>query len=502
MVVRSLVVAAVAAGLLAAGQAPAKAASIPVSDPASFAAALASAQPGDVIQLANTTFPRLTISQRYATPVTVEGSGSTVVGGFSITGARNVTIEGLTVSLQGGASAASTITNSLGIRFDQVKFIGASQGGGAGLDISSNSSSITISNGEFTLCRSFCLKPNGTAITVTGTSFHDCYNCDMVRGGGSGITLSGDQFLRALKGAGGTNHNDLIQIMGGGPWTITDDLFGPHEFGAAQVYVNPNPHNASNPIHDITIASNIFNGSSGYAIRIGVGSASAVGRPTGVKIVNNTIMSGRLSSILLLPGWASSAPAAQPIVANNILALQAAGQCALATWSRNLNLSGSPCPGDIAGQVALEADGVPTTASPLIVGRANPQYAPATDYYGHPRSAVSPTIGAIELPSNVPAAITLVAPRTVTVHLTLLRRSIWRLAVPLQLRNATALVAQFKIHGRSISTATHPVKGLARYRLLVSVPKAARRAGSYSIALRALGVARPAVAAVVVRIVA
>ena len=43
----------------------------------------------------------------------------------------------------------------------------------------------------------------------------------------------------ALSGTHGDNHNDLIQILGGGPWTIVRSHFGQRNNGAAQVYVDP-----------------------------------------------------------------------------------------------------------------------------------------------------------------------------------------------------------------------------------------------------------------------
>ena len=499
MTMRRAVAVAAAVCALAVGPVPANAATIPVADSSSFTSALASARPGDVIQLAAATFPRLTVSAvKYSTPVTIVGSQGTVVGGFSISHARNVTISGLTISPANGIDAVTTVDKSEGISFDRVQFVGANPGGGVGLDISSSSSSIQVTGSEFTLCHSFCLQPSGSGITVTTTNFHDCYDCDMIRGGGSGVTLSGNTFVRALKGPGG-NHNDLLQITGGGPWTISGNHFGTHEHGAAQIYVNPGSGNSSKPVHDLTIASNLFDGDTGYAVRLGVGSASAVGAPTAVRIVNNTIVSGKNASVFLVSGWASVAPTARPIVANNIIGVSSR-QCELATWSHNLDLTGTSCPGDSSGTLSIGTDGVPA-ASPLIVGQGDPAYAPKTDFFGHPRNTAAPTIGAVELGgAPPPATLRLTAPKAMSARLRQLKAAGWRLTVPLTLKGAATLVVHVQVGGKSVTTTTRRTVGLTAYRLVLVLPAAARRAGTVTIAMAATSGAHVVKATTVVKI--
>ena len=63
--------------------------------------------------------------------------------------------------------------------------------------------------------------------------------------------ISDSDLHDALTGTHGDNHNDLIQILGGGPWTIERNHFGVRANGAAQVYVDPRAGDAG-PVHDVT----------------------------------------------------------------------------------------------------------------------------------------------------------------------------------------------------------------------------------------------------------
>ena len=477
-------------------QAPAQAADIPVADATSFAQALASAKPGDVIRLASTSFPRLTVGRQFTSTVTIAGSGSTTVDGLTVAGAANVTFEDMQISPAGSVSALSTVIGSSGIRFKDVHFVGAQPGGNVGLDIGKDSSDVQVVGGEFTLCKSACLKPGGRNIVVTGTQFHDCYDCDMVRGGGSAVTLNRDTFDRALVGAGG-NHNDLIQIMGGGPWTIVNDRFGAHEHGAAQIYVNPGPGRATNPLHDVAIENSVFAGESGIAIRIGIGS-SATYAPTGVKIVNNTILSGRISSIFLTDGWADVAEAARPIVANNIVSLAAGAGCGRGTWIANVVLTGTACATDRLARLTIGADGVPPSSAASILSTGDPLYAPLTDIFGHKRNG-RPDIGAIQYSTAAPLA--LVAPRLLGRMLGQLRQSQWHLSVPLTLTSASGLSVDAKAGGRIVARLTRTAKSTSsRYVLQFVLPQTVRRSGTLVLTIRATGGGKAVTRTVVVRI--
>jgi hypothetical protein len=255
---------------------------------------------------------------------------------------------------------------------------------------------VLVFDSEFTQCRAnkACLLAHGSAISIQSTRFHDCFDCDMIRGAGSRVSISGSSFDRALRGLHG-NHNDLIQVMGGGPWTISANRFGMRQGGAAQVYVNPGIRNTTKPIHDVTIASNIFTGTMAFALFVAGGQKSGIGAPRNVRIVNNTILSGSQSAVRLSDAFRTLAPDERPIVANNIFAVSNGALCGAAAMSRNLIEKGRGCKGDLKGLARLADDEAPTPQSRLVIDRAVPRYAPARDFYGRVRIR-RPDLGAVE----------------------------------------------------------------------------------------------------------
>jgi hypothetical protein len=167
--------------------------------------------------------------------------------------------------------------------------------------------------------------------------------------------------------------------------------------GAAQVYANPGLTNKSDPIRDLLIASNIFTGKGGLAIRIGVGQVSLTPAPKNVRIINNTILSGRISAIFFPPSWDPIPAAARPLVANNILHSVDPGNCRRGRFIKNLVLVGPSCPRNLRGDAKLDlATAAPTKRSSLVVNKADRRYAPKTDFYDHQRNG-PPDLGAIEL---------------------------------------------------------------------------------------------------------
>src|SRR5262249_28876524 len=136
--------------------------------------------------------------------------------------------------------------------------------------------------------------------------------------------------------------NDIIQIQGGQRWQIIGNRLGNHQFGAAQIFLSPS-HDCSpghptrpvdscpagtrdNPISDVLIASNLLTSFPGarqsFAFRMRVETHCSAGSlPKNVEIVNNTILSGTSSSILLSPLYAGVDASARPLIANNVLAL-------------------------------------------------------------------------------------------------------------------------------------------------------------------------------------
>ena len=83
-------------------------------------------------------------------------------------------------------------------------------------------------------------------------------------------------------------HNDHIQIMGGGPWTIVGNRFGDRGGGAASVFVSEGPNNTSNRVHDVLVESNIFKGKSTghYGVVLGGSVGGGVGLRRGGRRVS------------------------------------------------------------------------------------------------------------------------------------------------------------------------------------------------------------------------
>jgi hypothetical protein len=376
----------------------------PVTNVAGLQSALNSVQPGGTIHLAAGTFPQFTLTgHRYSAPVTIVGAGrSTVMNGIMIFNSANLAFQGVRFA-PAGRSATVNVDTSSGVSFSHVTFDGQSETLGANLQVQSRAANVSVTDSAFTLCGSgrACVIAHGTGISVLRNSFDQMIDSDGVRGVGSNVTITANTFDHALRGSG-ENHNDFVQIMGGGPWSITRNKFGDRNHGGGQVFLKPSNGNARAPIHDVNVASNIFYGNMPFAMQVGPGNG-LVPPASNVSIVNNTILSGTAGAIRLVPELAQLPVAQRPVIANNIEAVNSSGYCAprARTTSRNLVVSGQPCPGDLTGNPALGPLYQPTSASVKVIGQADPRYAPPTDYVGHPHG-VHPDIGAIYFGSPVP----------------------------------------------------------------------------------------------------
>ena len=484
----TLRVVAIAALVLLATGPSGRAAETPVVDVGGLKAALARAQPGDVIRLANGSFSAVAVEGRsYAGTVHIAGSGSTQVAGITVSKSTNVSFEDLTVKPTSPREVRVTVKGSSLIAFSRVRFLGSAELG-VNLDIARDSSQIRVTDSEFTMCQSGapCLQPGGRNITVLRTSFHDCFDCDMVRGGGSGVTIADSSFERALRRSG-KSHNDLIQIMGGGPWKLERNRFGERKFGAAQVFIGPGANNTSNPVHDVTVASSLFTGDMAHAIFVGAGQQQKTGPPQRVTIVNNTILSGHSGAIRLGEPFASLAADQRPTVANNILGVSPNGNCSRAVMVRNLVLSGKPCSGELSGVANLDASGAPTAASSTVIDAADPAYAPPLDLLGHGRKG-APDIGAIEYGASAPAApLSLTVAKKLGFRIGAIRAGGWKLKVTVGLRSGTTLTARLLQGKRTLTTKRYAVSGKTRLTFSLPLAASARKAKRLVLSLRLTG---------------
>jgi hypothetical protein len=395
-------VAVLVAGAGAPPAAAAPAAVYRVTDEASFVAALAKAGPGDVVELADGTYPVLTVAGESG--VSITGGRGARLDGIVISRSSDVTLRGVTVTPAGDRRANVIVEeSSSGVVIEDVLVDGRDELVGAGIVADETVSDLTIRDSELTNCGrgTRCVGANRSHdVVVSGNRFHDCLSCDFIRASG-GMTIRGNTFDRAVNGSceqDGTScpHNDLVQILGGGPWRIVGNRFGEREGGAASIYVSPGLNDQDNPIHDVDIVSNVFSSTSGrYAIKI-KGGAAAGTLIDGVSIVNNTVMSGTLESLALETGWESLGSDERPLVANNIFLTMKSTACGRGIYVANVVKQGNVrCAGLRKANPALNKNGGPTKASRAVVNKADPGYAPKTDFYGRFRNG-KPDIGAIE----------------------------------------------------------------------------------------------------------
>jgi len=285
-----------------------------------------------------------------------------------------------------------------------------------------DSSHVVIRRSEFRHCGdrselfANCLQLQQRArhISVINSWFHDCRGCDFIHGRfGLGLTLWGNRFDRSLPCSMNRHrcgHQDLIQLFSGRGLLVERNTFGIYKLGAAQLYL-------VGGVDHVTIANNVFRGTDprvpGYRARVAliVGSRDESRVPLGVKIVNNTILTGARR----IDGYAGSIRMSgvywrlqrrkRPLLANNVIGLVEDPHhvCSVARAAvANVVLRGIACRGPKrAGLAHLDAKGRPTSASEALIGRASRQYAPRVDFTGR-RRGPTPDIGAYEYRGKAP----------------------------------------------------------------------------------------------------
>lgn len=386
-------------------RAPAAAAAphaIPASDGASLEAALQRASAGETIELAAGAYPHVTVDGKKG--ITISGPRGATLDGITFKGASDVTLKGVTIAPAGDQRAEIVLSGSTNVTVEGVLIDGRDEAVGAGLVADETVNGLTLRDSEVTNCGEGqrCVAADSTAkVLVVGNSFHDCFSCDFIRGS-SGMTIRRNTFERAVAGrceAEGREcaHNDIIQVMGGGPWSIVGNRFGDSEGGGGALFVSLGRNNEDNPIHDVLIASNVFTGAvRHFAVNVTGDEAAPAGLISGITIVNNTILSGQTAAISLADAWATLPEAQRPLVANNVFGrLRNKDICNRGRFVANVVVVGSTCTGVTRGRTALAADGAPTKASTALRDKADPRYAPKRDLAGRKRVG-KPDIGAIE----------------------------------------------------------------------------------------------------------
>jgi hypothetical protein len=301
----------------------------------------------------------------------------------------------------GTQPAIADIRASHDITFSNVRFLGVEEDRGVAVQLDSDDSDITISHSEFSRCQHglACILAQGRELTIDHVRFHTVRDADVIRGAAADVTISDSDLHDALPGTHGDNHNDLIQILGGGPWTIQRNHFGVRANGAAQIYVDPRS-GPRGPAEDIHVYSNLFTGSNKdmfFAVEVRTPAESATPLADGVEIVNNTIVSANVAAITLADEYAKVPLDKRPLVENNILGLQKRNLCGVARMKTNVVEAGNACPGDRTGDAQLDSDYRPTAASAKLLANGTSDGAPATDKAGKKR-VDPPTVGAFELP--------------------------------------------------------------------------------------------------------
>jgi hypothetical protein len=334
-------------------------------------------------------------------PIRLVGRPSTMLSGIEIKRSKNVSVTGLRVTPDGSQPAIADVSASSDITFRDVRFLGTEEDSGVALQLDPDDRDITIAQAEFAHCQHglACILAQGRGLVIDHVRFHDVRDADVIRGAADDVTISDSDLHDALAGTHKDNHNDLIQILGGGPWTIERSHFGVRSNGAAQVYVDPRSGPAG-PVHDVHVESNLFTGSNPdmfFAVNVRDPAQSSVPLASGVEFVNNTIVSANIAAIVLADEYAKVPASQRPLIENNILGRQKHPLCKVARTFSNVIGSGPSCPGDRRGTPSLDGKGSPSAASASLLARGTSDGAPDTDMHGRKRSD-PPTIGAVELP--------------------------------------------------------------------------------------------------------
>src|SRR6185295_1006113 len=338
-----------------------------VGTDAELTAALASALPGDTIQLAPAAYAPVTLTGRGGpgADLTLAGDAGATVSGMTITGSQRIVVSGL--GLVPAATAAQIrVASSSAVTFKALHVDGGAGGAGASMDIAATATGVVIIDSTFLHCSSpYCIRTMSPDVVIQHNTFDDLDDSDAVHGFGGGV-IRANHMDHALPHGGG-NHNDFIQIGAGGPWTIDGNWFGVRTGGAASIWLDPINGGL---IHDAVIENNVVTGHvAGQYVGIFVGGDGTPAEllPRTISVINNTVISGLSNSLRFGRGYATLPVAERPLVANNA-GERLLDMCDRIRSGHNVFGVGQACTAtDVIGNPHLDANGAPTAASTLLI---------------------------------------------------------------------------------------------------------------------------------------
>jgi hypothetical protein len=497
-------ISALALGVTLIAPGAASAATVRVTGDVELATALALAQPGDVIQMAAGTYGTVSIVARGGpdADLTLAGDPGATIAGMNIAGSTRVVVTGLTVT-PAAATAFINVASSNGVTFDGLHLDGGAGGPGVAIWLTPDDLGVVIENSTFLHCASpMCIRASSPDVLIEHNVFDSLDDSDAVHGFGSGV-IRYNHMDHALP-AGDGNHNDFIQIGQGGPWTIDGNWFGVRTGGAASIWVDSINKGV---IHDVLIQNNVLTGhyvGQDVGIFVAGDDRQVALLPSNVRVLNNTVTSGLLNSLRFGAAYATIPAEQRPLVANNV-GDRLRGMCDRIRSQNNVFADGEACSAsDVIGDAALDANGAPTAASALLLGRGDSLAAPTTDYFGCPRSQ-TPDIGAIQFggcpaePASAPVATqsasTPLKTTTTTTKATTTKRKAHkahkahkvhrlrasivslrtrrlshRVVVYVRSSNATRLSASLLVRGHLFARVTHRGKTRRRIKLTLRAP--------------------------------
>jgi hypothetical protein len=470
-VTRRLLVTALVVAAAALAPASAGAATVRVTTGSELSAAIATAGPGTTIALASGSYGDVAVAGRGGpgADITLAGEAGATIAGLAITGSQRIVVSGVSV-VPAGAPAHISVALSNVVSFSGIHLDGGAAGEGASIDLASTAVSVAIVDSTFLHCSTpFCIKTSGPGVVIQHNTFDSLDDTDAVHGFGDGIIRS-NHMDHALPHANG-NHDDFVQIGGGGPWTIDANWMGVRTNGAASIWIDPIN---GGQIHDVVISNNVVTGhEAGQYVGIFVGgdSTSAALLPRNVTVINNTVISGLATSLRFGDAYTTLPVEQRPLVVNNT-GERLFGQCDRIRTSHNVFAAGEACgASDVIGNPHLDAAGNPTAASTLLINRGDPS-APPLDYLGNARTVGPPDIGAIEFGASPPAAPKLFAkPRLDALKL---KRTLHELVVRVRTSNSTRFTVTALRNGRIVAKLAHAGSAKHGLSLALKTPRHGR----------------------------